>query len=38
MRMDISHRAHVLMDMRAAQVSEFKHFDEHYNKLMKFAL
>jgi hypothetical protein len=38
MRMDLGNRAHVLMDARVAAVAEFKHVEERYNLLMKYAL
>lgn len=38
MRMDLSNRANLLLDMRISQAAEFKHIKEHYDFLMKYAL
>ncbi len=38
MRLDIGKRAHAIMDNRAASVAEYKHAEERYRKLMKYAL
>lgn len=36
--MDLGKQAQALMDMRVSQAAEYKHIEERYERLMKFAL